>query len=545
MLRELLRRWVAPSAEKVLPESGVSEWVARALEHHRTGNLAEALVLYEKALARNPLDINALHFSGVIAYEDGQFQRAENLIGRALALNAANAPAHNNLGNVHLARGRTDEAVASYQRAIALQPDFADAYVNLGSVLAKEQKLDDAAACYRHGLAAAPQSASLHLGLASVLTDRGMLAEAETGFRRALALKPDYPEAHNGLGTALLASGRADEAVQAFRQALAGRPGFARARFGCALALLMTGNYAEGLPLYEARFEEANAAQRARLAELQHVMRWQGGEAPGGKLLVWADQGIGDMLMCARYLPLLKQRGFEKVLVESGQPLVRVLRAVPGVDDVVPQGNRLPLGEFDWHCPMGSMPLAFSTRLDSIPRVPYLTVPDGMSQEWRARMERLGQDGLRVGIAWAGRADFPRDALRSIRLERFAPLFEGTGTVFFSLQKGEPASQLAQTGFAIHDWTGDCKDLLDTAALIEQLDLVITVDTAIVHLAAALGRPTWLLNRFESEWRWMLGREDCAWYPTVRIFRQARPGDWRNVMDRVAAALKDEILARP
>ena len=270
--------------------------------------------------------------------------------------------------------------------------------------------------------------------------------------------------------------------------------------------------------------------------------RWHGEDGAGKALLVWTDQGFGDMLMFMRYLRLLKRRGFAKLIVQCETPLVRIVRTLSGVDEVVSREAPVPFGHFDLHCPMSSLPLAFATRLDSIPReVPYLSVPGAMTEEWARRLEGVGP--LRVGLVWAGRREFPKDALRSIRLERFAPLFQIGGAAFVSRQKGDEAAQRTHTGWPIRDWMDECDDLLDTAALMEQLDLVIGVDTGIVHLAAALGRPTWLLNRFESEWRWMLDREDCAWYPTLRIFRQREPGAWDEVLRRVADALGSFVAA--
>jgi hypothetical protein len=213
------------------------------------------------------------------------------------------------------------------------------------------------------------------------------------------------------------------------------------------------------------------------------------------------------------------------------------METVPGVDEVVSRDAPIPIGEFDCHCPFMSLPLIFGTRVGTIPQeIPHMFVPDRLRAQWADRM--AGVDAFRVGLVWAGRREFPQNEQRSVRLAQYSPLFDLDGVAFFSLQKGPDAGQVATLGRPIFDWTGDCRDILDTAALMENLDLVISVCTSVAHLAGALGRPVWLLNRFQSEWRWMLGREDSPWYPTMRIFRQKRPGDWEDVIERIAAALR-------
>jgi hypothetical protein len=253
-------------------------------------------------------------------------------------------------------------------------------------------------------------------------------------------------------------------------------------------------------------------------------------------LLIWTDQGLGDAIMMMRYFPMLKDFGFRKVVVSCEDALVRVMQSLPGVDEVVARGQL----KVNCHFPMGSLPLLFRTRVDTIPnKIPYLSVPEGLKRKWADRLAAVGPP--RVGLVWAGRKNNPKDPLRSVRLEKFSPLLDISGIEFFSLQKGEAAGQIEATGFKLIDYMDDCGDLLETAALVENLDLVVSVDTATVHLAGALGRPVWLLNRFESEWRWMLDREDSPWYPTMRIFTQPRGGNWSDVLVDVASALRSHF----
>jgi tetratricopeptide (TPR) repeat protein len=477
------------------------------LQHHQAGRLSEAEAAYREVLAVDRDNVDALHFLGVIAYQRGQHEQAAELISQALARNASNAPAHNNLGNVFRAQDKLDKALACFQRALALQPDYADAHVNLGAVFRAQDRLEEAVACHR----------------------------------KALALKPVLPEAHFNLGNALSALGRLQEAEASYGQALRLRPDAARIKFAHALLKLLQGDYESGFPLYEIRFEEnalpdLYAAMYDRAAKLQGAPRWQGEDLASRALLVWTDQGFGDSLMMMRYLPLLKDRGVGRLIVYCEPQLVRLVKTIPGVDDVVPATHPVPFGEFELQCPIMSLPLLFHARVETIPRdVPYLFVPNQLRQEWAQKLSGIAP--LKVGLVWAGGDLNSKNALRSVQLGQFSPWFGIPNVTFVSLQKGEQANQLEEAGLQVLDWMDECNDLLDTAALIEQLELVISVDTAVAHLAGALGKPIWMLNRFESEWRWMLEREDSPWYPTMKIFRQSKPGDWGDVIVRVASAL--------
>ncbi len=450
-----------------------SRAIEAALRHHQSGRLSDAEAGYREVLATDRENIDALHFLGVIAYQRAEYEQAAALIAQALSANDANAPAHNNLGNVLVDQGKLDEAAACYQRALALQPGYVDAHVNLGGVF----------------------------------KSLGRLAEAEASYREALRIRPES----------------------------------AQARFGQALLKLLRGEYAAGLALYESRFEEdavvGDASARTRMKELMGAPRWRGESLSGKRLLVWTEQGLGDNIMAMRFLPLLKNRRAQHLVVYCDPALARIVQGVSPVDKVVTRDLPIPFGEFDFHCPMMSLPLAFDTRVETIPNdIPYLFVPSGLKKEWAGKL--AGTAGLKVGLAWAGSKTFARDRLRSIRLERFSPMFGIPDVKFISLQKDEAAAQIRESGLEVLDWMDECGDVLDTAALIEQLDLVVSVDTGMAHLAGALGKPVWLLNRHESEWRWMLDRKDSPWYPTMRIFRQRDRGDWDAVLEDVASELR-------
>ena len=517
------------------------------LEHHRAGRLSEADAIYRALIAVDPDHIDALHFAGVIAYQRGQHAQAAALIEAALERNPANAPAQNNLGNTLAAQGLMERAVACYREAVRLAPGYLDAYVNLGAKLKAQGMLDEAAAAYRSALALAPSHATALSNLGAILNEQAKPLEALALCEQAVAANPDLAEAHNNLGNALQSLGRPEDAERSFRRALELKPDMAAASLNYGFARLLRGDYASGLALLEKRFEASvslpvHFGLRNLVTEFDAARRWRGQGAAGrgqpakGTLLVWSDQGLGDSLMTLRYLPLLKRRGFARIVVYGEPALLRVFRAVPGVDHVISKQDPVPAGVFDWHCPNMSLPLAFGTRVDAIPgEVPYLLVPDKLDQEWAAKLAAVAP--RRVGIAWAGTKLNPANAVRSIRLEQFAPLFGIPGLSFVSLQKGDGSEELDGARWPIIDRMGECGDLLDTAALVNQLDLVISVDTAVAHLAGALGKPVWMLNRYESEWRWMLEREDSPWYPTLRLFRQDRAGDWDAPIARIAGAL--------
>jgi tetratricopeptide (TPR) repeat protein len=509
--------------------------LANALE--ALGEMDRALASYRRALELQPNFADALVNLGALHAGRGELDEARECYERALAVDPNQALAHTNLGNILNELGRFDEAAACHRRALLVDPKLAVAHSNLGNVLRNQGRPLEAAASYREAIAAAPDFAEGHANLGNVLTDEGELDAAIAAYRRALALKPGYAEAHANLGNTLVQAGNLAAADASCREALRLKPDSPHCKFTYALLRLLEGDYATGLPLYESRFEEKAlsrlySALHTRAALLQHVPRWRGEDGAGRRLLVWTDQGLGDSLMMLRYLPLLKKRGFRQLLVYCEPELARLVQA----DAVFSSKEPMPLGRFDCHIPIMSLPLAFATRVDSIPsKVPYISAPG--KAEWARKLSTLPRP--RVGLLWAGGALYPRNRLRSIRLKRLEAVARTPGISFVSLQKGEEAYQAAETGWRIADFMHECRDLLDTAALIENLDLVIGVDSAVAHLTGALGKPMWMFNRFESEWRWLLGREDSPWYPSIRILRQPRPGDWDSVVQRAAVMLAD------
>lgn len=513
------------------------------------GDLDGARACYEEALRLAPTFAEASVNLAVVCVRQQRVGEAEAYLQQALALKPALWQAHLHLGVVRDLQERLDDAVACFERAIALYPGYAETHVRLAGVRRKQGHAAAAVEAYRAALSIEPDSPEIlsDLGL-SLLLGMDRPEEALAQFRKALELAPNAVT-HFLAGLAHERCERWNEAFHHFRAAIACDPAYHPAHFELGLALLLLGEYEEGLAHFEKRLEwrkdkdskEWLAPFQARLEMFGRHRYWQGDALQGRRILVWPEQGFGDALMLLRYLPLLKsEKGAAKVAMVCEAPLLGIVRDMPDVDRVF-DSEQAALGEFDCHCSIMSLPYLFGTRLDSIPAAPYLRAPSGKRAFWAERLAPLA--GLKVGLAWAGNKALNTDAIRSIPLARFAPLMTLPGIAWINLQKGERQTELRETGWPVHDWMDECASFQDTAALMENLDLIVTVDTSIVHLAGALGRPTWLLNRHGSEWRWLLDRADSPWYPSVRIFRQPAPNDWESVLAQVREALT--VMPKP
>jgi tetratricopeptide (TPR) repeat protein len=512
---------------------------AEAVRHHQSGRLARAEAIYRQILAIDGNHVDSLHFLGLIARQIGRNDVAINLIERAIALDGANPEFHNNIGGAYHILGELDKAISHYRRALALNPDFVEAHLNLGKALYVQGELNEAIRQYRRVISIRTDHAEAYNNLASALYECGKYDEAIVHYHRALALEPDNAEVFHNLGLVVRAQGHLDEAVAHYRQAVALQPDLALAHTNIAQALLLSGRFEEGWKEYEWRWKTSQMAADARDFS---APGWSG-EAIGDRVILLHDeQGFGDTLQFCRYVPMISAGA--RIVLEVHAPLVRLLSRLPGVLQIVARGDRLP--PFDLHCPLLSLPRAFGTTLDTIPAaVPYLSADPTLAAGWRNRLDCL--HGLRVGLVWASNPDSAQDAGRqrdrqnkSIALDNLSLLAEAREVSFVSLQKGEAAAQTRQppAGLVIHDWTDELEDFADTAALVDGLDLVISIDTAVAHLAGALGKPVWLINRFDTDWRWLLDRDDSPWYPQLRQFRQPRPGDWDAAIRNVLVALQ-------
>ena len=467
----------------------------------------------------------------------GQLDEAEKHFRRTIELKPDFALAYNNLGNVLNDTGRREEALACYKRAIELKPDFSDAIYNLGMALREADRIDEAQACFERALALAPHLAAAHNDLGNIHLRHYRLQAAIDCYRRAIKLSPRYDMAYDNLGNALLAQHRPDEAIAAYREAVRFNPENADAHFNLSMALLLTGNFREGWEKFEWRWRTGRLRPRP-LAQPP----WDGSALHGRTILLHAEAGLGDTLQFIRYAPLVAGHG-GRVIVECQPPLKRLLTRMNENIPVFARGEPLPT--FDVHCPLLSLPWLLGTTLETIPaNIPYLAADPDDVNTWQAR---LGPDDrLKVGLVWSGdpRKYDPEcrrvDQRRSFPLAIYAPLAPIAGVQFYSLQKGEAAQQARHPpdGMVLVDHTEALHDFADTAALIANLDLVISVDTSVAHLAGALGKPVWLLSRYNGCWRWLTDRSDTPWYPTMRVFRQQTPDGWDDTMSEVVTALR-------
>ena len=498
------------------------------------GQLDQAAARYQQALALRPDYAQAHYNLGNTLKAQGQLDRARACYEQALALRPDHAEAYNNLGNVLQQQGQLDQAAARYQQALTLRPNYADAHFNLGNTLRQQGQLERAAACFQQALALRPDHVEAHNNLGNVLQQQGKLDEATARFLHALALRPDYADAHYNLGFILREQGRLDEAAARFQHALALRPDLADAEWGLATCYLLTGDYQRGWPAFEARLRMPG-----------HVVphstgRWTGQPLDGRSVLLVAEQGLGDTILFVRYARLLKARG-ARVLLAAHAPLGRLLAANPAVDEFFALGSADQLPRADFYLPLLSAPAALGTDAASIPsEVPYIWADPELTDRWRQQLARI--EGFKIGIAWQGSRKYPWDALRSVPLAHFAPLARLPGVRLVSLQQGFGSEQVATVDFPVLDFSGRLDAVagafMDTAAVIRGLDLVVTVDSAIAHLAGALGVPVWTALHFSPYWIWQLDRDDSAWYPTMRLFRQTAFGQWPDVFDRIATAVQ-------
>ena len=529
------------------------------------GVSSDAITAFRAAVRLAPAD-NAARFELAQLLADTALPEEAALCYRtALRHDPANAAGHYNLGNLLLRLGRPNEALGCYQATLAIQPGDRHAQNNLAACLRQLGRPKQAEHQYRSLAERCPDMVEAHYNLGNLLFEAGRHAEAAVAFRAALLLQPDHPDAANNLGSALIELGDYAGAEQCLRQAVERQPELAipRSNLGAALrelgqvteaedcfvaalglagdtvparnnlatTLLQTGRLREGWALYESRWQTPSLPPRRFTAPL-----WQGEALGDGVLLLHAEQGIGDTLQFCRYVRLAAERA--RVVLEVQPPLRRLLaRSLPDVEQIITRGQTLP--QFSRHCPLLSLPRIFNTTLDTIPaEIPYLSPDPAEAAAWQTRLAAL--PGLRVGLAWRGNQAFA-DAKRKRDMDvaYLAMLAAIPGISFVSLQKdlSPEAQATAQSLLPLTDWTSELGDFAQTAALVAELDLVIAVDTAVVHLAGALGRPAWLLNRFDPCWRWLRDRDDSPWYPTLRQFRQSAVGDWAGVMQRVAVAL--------
>lgn len=539
------------------------------------GDKEAAIACYERAVSLKPDYADAHSNLGLMKQEQGFLEVAITHYQQALAINPNLPEATCNLGNALSQQGKIEEAIAQWERALALKPNFPLALISLGTALQQRGQLTEAIARYQQALQIEPNNAEVrhklgtslldqgnlayaqnllaealssyqqaienqpnlpevYYNLGNLLRNQGKIAEAIASYQQALVLKPDFVDTLNNLGIAWRSQGQFQEAISCYSQAIQFDPNHAIAHFNLGVALLLAGDFQRGFAEYEWRWRR-DEVKKLQFRQYPQPL-WDGSDLQGRTILLRAEQGFGDTIQFIRYVPIVKRFG-GKVIVECFPPLKRLFQQVAGIDWLAVQGEEVP--EFHVQAPLLSLPYILGTTLETIPAdVPYLTLPSN------SKFPLLQNPKLKVGIVWSGSPIHKENNQRSCSFTHFFKLLDIPGITFYSLQKELSENDLAllrQT--PIEDLSAHLGDFADTAAIISQLDLVITVDTSVAHLAGAMSRPTWVLLGFIPDWRWMLEREDSPWYPTMRLFRQSQLGDWEGVFERVKVALLSEFAS--
>jgi tetratricopeptide (TPR) repeat protein len=514
-----------------------SEVLANAVQNLDGGRILAAEQLFRQVLQADPDQLEALHRLGMLLTQTGRYEEAVEMILDAISLSPETPLLHSHLGTALLKQDRFDEAVACFQHALILNPEDVEAQIELGTAFEKLDQLDDAVMSYRRGVLLTPSDPVVYFKLGIALQKQGHLNDAAACFQQALALKPDYVAAHISMGIAFQKQNRLDYAITCYQNALTLNPDSAEARYNLGKAWLQLGELASGWPDFESRIKVK------RLSEFR-LPKWDGSRLTGRRILLYAEQGLGDTIQFIRYAQLVKNSGGH-VIVACQPKLLALLKGCQGIDVLVPlpKNSAEGLPAFDFYLHLLSVPNVFGTTLESIPNdVPYLRADQRLVEQWSSEIG--SGDELKVGIAWQGNRQSPNDRDRSIHLTEFEPLGLVQGTKFFNLQKGDGSEQVKvmQGRLKITDFSDRMDSttgaLVDTAAIMMNLDLVITSDMAVAHLAGALGVPVWVALKHSPSWRWLLSRDDCPWYPTMRLFRQEIAGDWGGVFRRMTAELR-------
>jgi tetratricopeptide (TPR) repeat protein len=505
---------------------------------HDFGQYREAVLSFRRVLDFQPNNAEVNDLLGFSYYLLGEWSAAMSCYQRALSLEPNNVAACNHLGILHSDLGNPNEAVACYRRAVALRPNFVEAWTNLGLALTELEQDSEAIACHNQAIAFQPQRAELYSNLGGAFEKRGDLDDALANYRRAIKLQPNLAEAQVNLGNVLSKQGKLQEAVPCYHRALELRPDYADAHTGLAALMHLQGDYAGAWVEYEWRLHCKRMVQRHFQQQI-----WDGAPLNGKTIFIHYEQGLGDTFQFIRYLPLIKAQG-ATVIMEAQKPLIRLLANAPGIDRLVAAGDELP--QFDVYAPLLSLPRIFRTTLDNIPaKFPYLFADRQLVELWRKKLQ--GVSGFRVGLNWRGRSSRGIHLLRDIPIECIASLAQLSGVQLISLQQGNPQRELAAhcNGASVVDLGDEIDQLhgafMDTAAIMMNLDLVISSDTSVPHLAGALGTPVWVSLPHVPDWRWLLDRDDSPWYPTMRLFRQKNLGDWAGVFEEIKVALYERL----
>ena len=590
-------------AKQIVLNPRVRNLLKKGIAHQQAGRRERAETCYRSSLKADPRCPQTLHLLGLLAQQAGDYQQSIVWLEQALTLNHNDHDTLNSLAESYLGQGKIELASSCYQRLVELLPESSEAHHRLGKTQERLGDWDAATASYRRAIALHPNSPDILGSLARLQSQQGAYEEAVEVCRQALCLDPNHYETLTQMGNALIELGSYGKAIEALRRALIVKPDYAPAIVGLGYFFERKGDLASALDSYRNALKlnpqavaahthlgtvyllhddlekasecfeqvlklEPDSAEARAFLGLIHLKQgqfrpglseyesrwgtsygrrfrrkfsqplWKGEPLEGSRILLHAEQGMGDTLQFVRYVPLVAARG-AKVVLEVQPRLHRLLTQAPGATEIICRGEALP--EFDLQCPLLSLPLATGTELNTIPaQIPYLYPDPAQAEKWR---QRLSGDSLRIGLAWAGNPLHPHEFWRSIPLEQLAPITKLEGATFYSLQMGAPADQLKRwkSQARVIDLQDEQKDFADTAAIVANLDLVISIDTAVAHLAGAMGKPVWIVLCKAADWRWMLEREDSPWYPTARLFRQSTMGNWQAVVIAIEHELRKLI----
>jgi tetratricopeptide (TPR) repeat protein len=511
----------------------VAALVKRGNQLMDQGEVAEAIAAYREVTSLAPQFGPAYRNLALALESDGRLAEALSACGRAVELQDDDIEAYLIMAKLLLKLERTDQAVSMYELAALVAPKRSDIQASLAAALARQGRLEEARAACRKAIDLAPQNVGAWLNLGIVSGRLGELECAVAAYGRAISIDPNSPEAFTNLGAALSSLGLSEAAIEASARAIELSPNDAELQYNHAMLLLLAGDLAAGFRAFEWRLSHSSPKFRPRSLDLP---RWQGEHRNGKTLLIHAEQGLGDSLHFVRFVSRAAATG-GPVVLQVQPPLVELLRDSL---DVTVISRDEPAPSFDLHVPLMSLPYELGTTMETIPaEVPYLKAAPAKAAEWRERLARYS--GLKVGVVWAGSPGHRHDGMRSLPAELVLPHLSVSGVQLFSLQKEPRADDrvvLERLKDEIVDLTPSLANFADTAAAVSAMDLVISVDTAVAHLAGALGKPTWILLPHILDWRWLYEREDTPWYPTARLFRQPRFRDWASVLDQLPLELE-------
>jgi tetratricopeptide (TPR) repeat protein len=509
----------------------IDKGIELILKYYHEGNLVQAEKISRKILRKKPDTPDVLHLLGIIRYQLRDFDSGIKHIEKALHINPNLIEAYNNLGNIYQEIKQPEKAIQCYRKALQLDPFLAKTYYNLGIALQDTKQTDEAVSCYLKAIQLNTHTPGLYNNLGLAQQEKGQFDKAISSYKKALHIDQSFVEALYNLGNVFNELGQYYEAIHSYQKAIKLNPDYVEAHYNLSLVLLLTGDFRHGWEEYKWRWKLKDRETYRYSRPL-----WEG--AVNDKtILLHAEQGFGDTVQFIRYAPLVAER-CKNVIVKCQKELASLLQTVEGITQVFVKDDQLP--EFDFHCPLLNLPSIFSTTISNIPsKAPYIACDSKSIAKWKDKLLQNGP-GIKIGLVWSGNPKHKKDHKRSCSLEMFSPLADVDKATYYSLQKGKAATEADDpaNGLKVINYTEDIHDFTDTAGFIENLDLIISVDTAVAHLAGALGKPVWTLLPYSPDWRWMLDREDSPWYPAMRLFRQTEPGNWDGVIQHVKESLK-------